>query len=94
MSEIIAGVRIPDSAPARDATTLIRDTTNELIYHHSRRVYLFGSLQARRFRRCHQQLRVVAVTGSRAQPGVSLRLRLNTPRHCGLIEPTTEEPSP
>jgi hypothetical protein len=27
LSEIIAGVRIPDSAPARDATTLIRDTT-------------------------------------------------------------------
>lgn len=48
MAEIIAGVQIPDSALAREATELIRDTTNELIYHHSRRVFLFGSMQARR----------------------------------------------
>jgi hypothetical protein len=46
MTEVIAGVRIPDSALARDATELIRDTTNELIFHHSRRVFLFGSLQS------------------------------------------------
>jgi hypothetical protein len=48
MAEIIAGVRIPDSALARDATALIRDTTNELIFHHSRRVFLFGTLHSRR----------------------------------------------
>src|SRR5882757_3674727 len=48
MTEIIAGVRIPDSALAQEATQLIRDTTNELIFHHSRRVFLFGSLQSRR----------------------------------------------
>ncbi|MFI6347785.1 HD domain-containing protein [Streptomyces sp. NPDC050560] len=47
MTETIAGVTIPDSALAKEATGLIRDTTNELIYHHSRRVHLFGSLQAR-----------------------------------------------
>lgn len=47
MADEIAGVKIPDSRLARDATELIRDTTNELIFHHSRRVYLFGSLQAR-----------------------------------------------
>jgi hypothetical protein len=46
MTETIAGVRIPDSALAREVTEAIRDTTNELIYHHSRRVFLFGSLQA------------------------------------------------
>ena len=46
--EVIAGVSIPDSALAREATDLIRATTNELIFHHSRRVFLFGSLQARR----------------------------------------------
>ncbi|GLF93114.1 HD domain-containing protein [Streptomyces yaizuensis] len=43
-----AGVAVPDSALAREATELIRDTTGELIYHHSRRVYFFGSLQGRR----------------------------------------------
>lgn len=42
----IAGVAIPDSRLARDATALIRDTTGELLFHHSRRVFLFGSLQA------------------------------------------------
>jgi hypothetical protein len=43
----IAGVEIPDSAIATEATELIRDTTNELIFNHSRRVFLFGTLQAR-----------------------------------------------
>jgi hypothetical protein len=47
MSEIIAGIAIPDSRVAAEATELIRDTTNPLVFHHSRRVYLFGSLQAR-----------------------------------------------
>lgn len=46
MTENIAGVAIPDSKLAQDATDLIRDTTPPLIFHHSRRVYLFGSLQA------------------------------------------------
>lgn len=45
-TEQIAGISIPDSALAREATALIRDTTNELIYNHSRRVFLFGMLQA------------------------------------------------
>ncbi|MFF9488315.1 HD domain-containing protein [Streptomyces sp. NPDC014676] len=46
MTEKIAGVAIPDSPLAKAATDLIRDTTPPLIFHHSRRVYLFGSLQA------------------------------------------------
>ncbi|MET0704388.1 MAG: HD domain-containing protein [Mycobacterium sp.] len=48
MADVIAGVAIPDSTLARSATEMIRDTTNELIYHHSRRVFLFGSLQSQR----------------------------------------------
>jgi hypothetical protein len=48
MVEVIAGVRVPDSSLAKDATELIRDTTNELIFNHSRRVFVFGSLQSRR----------------------------------------------
>jgi hypothetical protein len=46
-TEQVAGIVIPDSQLVRDATELIRETTNELIYNHSRRVFLFGSLQAR-----------------------------------------------
>ncbi|MEX0170073.1 HD domain-containing protein [Streptomyces sp. LMG1-1-1.1] len=38
---------IPDSGLATAATELVRDTTSELIYDHSRRVYLFGALQGR-----------------------------------------------
>ncbi|MEE4543764.1 HD domain-containing protein [Streptomyces sp. V4-01] len=42
-----AGVSVPDTKLAREATALVRDTVSELIYHHSRRVFFFGSLQGR-----------------------------------------------
>ncbi|CAM5641187.1 HD domain-containing protein [Streptomyces narbonensis] len=38
---------IPDSKLATAATELVRDTASELVYHHSRRVYLFGALRGR-----------------------------------------------
>jgi hypothetical protein len=44
----IAGIQIPDSMMAREATQLVRDTETELLYHHSRRVFLFGSLAGAR----------------------------------------------
>lgn len=44
----VADVRVPDTRLAVEATELVRDTTGELVYHHSRRVYLFGALQGRR----------------------------------------------
>ncbi|MEU7203185.1 HD domain-containing protein [Streptomyces sp. NPDC045470] len=43
----VAGIPFPDSALAGEATELIRNTTDELIYHHSRRVYLFGARHGR-----------------------------------------------
>ncbi|MFI1381035.1 HD domain-containing protein [Embleya sp. NPDC020886] len=48
MSERIADVEIPDSALAKEATELIRDVADPLLYDHSRRVYLFGALRGRR----------------------------------------------
>ncbi|MGH3854079.1 MAG: HD domain-containing protein [Pseudonocardiaceae bacterium] len=42
---MIAGVEIPDTSLVREATELVRDTSTELLFHHSRRVYLFGTLQ-------------------------------------------------
>lgn len=45
MSETIAGVRIPDSALAREATELVREAASPLVFDHSRRVYLFGALR-------------------------------------------------
>jgi HD domain len=48
MSEVIAGLEIPGTAAVAEATRHIRETTSPLIYHHSRRVFLFGLLHARR----------------------------------------------
>jgi hypothetical protein len=44
----IAGVRIPDSALARDATQLVGDISSPLLFAHSRRVFLWASLQGTR----------------------------------------------
>jgi HD superfamily phosphodiesterase len=44
MVEVIAGVKIPDSAMCIKATALVRETENDLLYHHSRRVFIFGAL--------------------------------------------------
>jgi HD superfamily phosphodiesterase len=42
-----AGVTVPDTKLARDATELVRESATDLIYHHSRRVFWFGSVQGR-----------------------------------------------
>jgi hypothetical protein len=44
----VAGITIPDSALAREATELIRDAESDLLFHHSVRVFVFGALQGRR----------------------------------------------
>ena len=41
---VIAGIAIPDSTLAQDATQFVRDTSTQLLYDHSRRVFLWGSL--------------------------------------------------
>ncbi|MBB2903377.1 hypothetical protein FHR75_004219 [Kineococcus radiotolerans] len=48
MSDTIAGIQVPDTALAREATELVREATDDLLFHHSRRVFLFGSLQGQR----------------------------------------------
>jgi hypothetical protein len=47
VDEITAGVAVPDTRLASEATELVRDSTSDLIYNHSRRVYFWGSLQGR-----------------------------------------------
>lgn len=47
MSEIIAGIEIPETSAAAQATRLIEATTNPLLFHHSRRVFLFSAIHAR-----------------------------------------------
>ncbi|MEU1535009.1 HD domain-containing protein [Streptomyces fagopyri] len=46
-TDTAAGVTVPDTRLAREATALVRDTSTELLFHHSRRVFWFGSLQGR-----------------------------------------------
>ena len=41
----IAGIPIPDSAMAREATELVNDVAPPLLFDHSRRVFLWGSLR-------------------------------------------------
>jgi hypothetical protein len=44
----IAGVPIPDSALAREATEFVQEVSTRLLFDHSRRVFLWGSLQGQR----------------------------------------------
>jgi HD domain len=47
-TETIAGIAIPDTALVREITEFIRDAEDDLLFNHSRRVFLFGALQGRR----------------------------------------------
>lgn len=46
MSEVIAGVSIPDTELVREATARVRKVADETLFNHSRRVFLWGSLKA------------------------------------------------
>jgi hypothetical protein len=48
MSEIISGIEVPDTAAVAEATRILWESTSPLIYHHSRRVFFFGQIHARR----------------------------------------------
>src|SRR6202023_3800591 len=47
MAEIVAGIRVPDSKLAREATDLLREHGTPLLFAHSLRVYLFGAIRGR-----------------------------------------------
>ena len=46
--ETIAGIGIPDTALVREATELVRGAEDDVLFDHSRRVFLFGALHGRR----------------------------------------------
>ncbi|MGB9227142.1 HD domain-containing protein [Mycobacterium sp.] len=46
--ETIAGIIIPDTDLVREVTDYIRGAEDDLLFDHSRRVFLFGALQGRR----------------------------------------------
>src|SRR5437016_13618487 len=53
MSEVVAGIRIPDSKLARGATDLLREHGSALLLAHSLREFLFGAIRGR-----HRDLKV------------------------------------
>ncbi len=48
LPEAIAGVEIPDTALLREVTEFIRDAEDDLLFDHSRRVFVFAALRGRR----------------------------------------------
>lgn len=48
LNETIADVAVPDTPLVREITEFIRSAENDLLFDHSRRVFLFGALQGRR----------------------------------------------
>jgi hypothetical protein len=48
MFDQVFAVSVPDSALARDVTQYIRDTEGDLLFHHSARVYCWGTLTGNR----------------------------------------------
>ena len=48
MIDTIAGITVPDTALVRAATDHVRAAEDDLLFHHSRRVFFFGALQGQR----------------------------------------------
>ncbi|MFI6495357.1 HD domain-containing protein [Streptomyces sp. NPDC050564] len=44
---VIAGIEIPDTALVREATTLVSAAADPVVFHHSCRVFLWGSVRGR-----------------------------------------------
>ncbi|UUW88805.1 HD domain-containing protein [Pimelobacter simplex] len=47
MPDTIAGITVPDTTLVREATALVRAATDDDLFHHSCRVFLWGALKAR-----------------------------------------------
>jgi hypothetical protein len=43
-TDSVAGICVPDTPLARDITDYVREVEDDLLFHHSRRVYFFGAL--------------------------------------------------
>jgi HD domain len=47
-ADSVAGLAVPDTPLTRDITDYVREAEDDLLFHHSRRVYFFGVMHARR----------------------------------------------
>jgi hypothetical protein len=48
MSDVISGVKVPDSKIAREAAELVRQYETEMLFNHSVRVFVFGAIKGAR----------------------------------------------
>lgn len=78
-TESIAGVVIPDTPLVREVTDFIRDAEDDLLFHHSRRVFLFGALQGQR-RGLQPDLELLYVGAMFHDLGLTERYRTSTLR--------------
>jgi hypothetical protein len=46
--DTVAGITVPDTPLIREVTDFIRRAEDDVLFHHSRRVFFFGALQGRR----------------------------------------------
>ena len=77
--ETIADIVVPDTPLAREVTELIRDAEDDLLFDHSRRVFLFGALQGRR-RRLQPDLELLYAGAMFHDLGLTERYRTSTLR--------------
>jgi len=77
--ETVAGIRVPDSALAREVTEFIRDVEDDLLFNHSRRVFFFGALQGLR-RRLQPDLELLYAAAMFHDIGLTERYRASTVR--------------
>ena len=79
LPDTIADIAIPDTALVREITEFIRDAEDDLLFDHSRRVFLFGALQGRR-RRLQPDLELVYAGAMFHDLGLTQRYRTSTLR--------------
>ncbi|MCV7099056.1 HD domain-containing protein [Mycobacterium palustre] len=77
--ETIAGIVIPDTALVREATEFIRSAEDDVLFHHSRRAYLFGALHGRRLG-LRPDLELLYVAAMFHDLGLTARYRTSTER--------------
>lgn len=75
----IGGIVIPDTQLVRDATEFVRDVEDDLLFNHSRRVFLFGALQGLR-RGLQPDLELLYVGAMFHDVGLTERYRTSTDR--------------
>lgn len=75
----IAGIVIPDTPLVREVTEFVREAEDDLLFDHSRRVFLFGALQGRR-RGLRPDLELLYVGAMFHDIGLTERYRLSSLR--------------